>query len=106
MRQPVANSTQKITNKRNTLKEKRQAIYTKREHLEWNTIKSIRHKINQNQLIITKADKRNTLIILYKNDYNNKIEEFITRINFTKLPHDITNKLQQNRSNNLNNAIK
>jgi hypothetical protein len=30
----------------------------------------------------TKADKGNTLVILYQDDYNNKIEEFITNNNF------------------------
>jgi hypothetical protein len=49
-------------------------------------------KINQNQLIVTKADKDSTLVILHKDDYNNKIEEFITNNNYTKLLHDITNK--------------
>jgi hypothetical protein len=31
------------------------------------------------QLILTKADKRNILVLLYKDDYNNKIEEFLTK---------------------------
>jgi hypothetical protein len=34
--------------------------------------------------------------MLHKDDYNNKTEEFITQNNFTKLPHDITNKKQRN----------
>jgi hypothetical protein len=94
MRKLVANNIQKITNKHNTLKEKHQTIYTKREHLEWDTVKSLRHKINQNQLIITKAENGNTLVILHKNDFNKRIEEFITKNNFAKLLHDNTNKLQ------------
>jgi hypothetical protein len=49
-------------------------------------------KINPNQLIVTKADKANTLIILHKNDYNNKIEELITNNDYTKLLHDNTTK--------------
>jgi hypothetical protein len=43
------------------------------------------------QLIVTKADKGNTLVILRKEDYAKKIEEFIMQNNFTKLLHDITN---------------
>jgi hypothetical protein len=43
-----------------------------------------RMKINQNHLIKTKADEGNTLIILHKDEYNNKIEEFITKNNYTK----------------------
>jgi hypothetical protein len=38
---------------------------------------NIKIKINQNQLIVTKYDKSNTLVILYQRDYN-KTEEFIT----------------------------
>jgi hypothetical protein len=96
MRQLIANNIKKITNKHNSLKERRHTNHTKREHLEWNTIKNLKQKINQNQLIVTKADKGNTLVILHRDDYNNKIEEFITKNNFTKLPHDITSKQQQN----------
>jgi hypothetical protein len=58
-------------------------------------------KICQNQLTITKADKGNTLVIMYKEDYNNKIEEFITKNNFIKL-HDITKKQQQSIQNIIN----
>jgi hypothetical protein len=102
MRQLVVNNIQKITNKQNTTKGKQQTIYTKRNNIECNAIKTLKHKINQNQLIITKADKGNKLVILYKDDYNRKIEEFINKNNFTKLPHDITNKLQQTIRNKLN----
>jgi hypothetical protein len=38
-----------------------------------------------------KADKGNTLVILHKEDYNSKVEEFITNYSYTKLSHDITN---------------
>jgi hypothetical protein len=31
----------------------------------------------------------NTLVILYKDNYNNKIEEFITKNNSAKLPQNI-----------------
>jgi hypothetical protein len=106
MRHLVANNIQKITKKHNTLKEKHRTIYTEREHLEWSTIRNLRHKINQSQQIITKADKGNTLVILHKNVYNNNIEELITKNNFTKLPHDMTNKLQRNICNNLNKCNK
>jgi hypothetical protein len=53
---------------------------------------NIKKKINQNQLIVTKANKGNTLVILRKVEYNNKIEEFITQNNFTKLPLNVTKK--------------
>jgi hypothetical protein len=49
-----------------------------------------------NQLIVTKADKGNTLVILQARDYNHKVNEFITMNNYTKIPQDITNTLQRN----------
>jgi hypothetical protein len=50
-------------------------------------MKTIQQKTGNNQLIIIKADKGNTLIIMYKDDYNRKIEEFIKATIFIKLPH-------------------
>jgi hypothetical protein len=44
MRQLVANNIQKITNKQNTTKEKRQTMYTKRNNIEWNAIKTLKQK--------------------------------------------------------------
>jgi hypothetical protein len=43
-----------------------------------------------NNLIATKADKGNTLIIMHKDEYDQKIEEFIATNNFTKLTKDKT----------------
>jgi hypothetical protein len=51
---------------------------------------------------VTKADKGNTLVIMYKEDYNSKVGEFITSNNYIKLTHDITNKLQKSIQNKLN----
>jgi hypothetical protein len=65
-------------------------------------MKNMKKKIEQNQLIMTKADKSSTLVILHKEDYNNKVEGFITNNNYTKLSHDITNKLQRHIKNSLN----
>jgi hypothetical protein len=52
--------------------------------------------------LIIKADKGNTPIILKNDNYNNRIESFINRNNFTKLLHEITNK-RQNIRNCINN---
>jgi hypothetical protein len=57
-------------------------------------MKTIEQKIEHNQLIITKADKGNTLVIIYKDEYNMKIDEFLITNNFMKLTKDITNKQQ------------
>jgi hypothetical protein len=42
MRQLVAKNIQKITNKKNTTKEKRQTVHTKHDHIEWNAIETLR----------------------------------------------------------------
>jgi hypothetical protein len=60
----------------------------------------------QNHLIITKADKGNTLVIMHEHDYNEKVEEFISNNNFTKLPQDITNKQQRQIRTNINTCNK
>jgi hypothetical protein len=83
--------------KQMTLKKRRQKTHSKLLSEEQHFINNIRKKINQNKLIATKADKGNTLVILHKEDYKNKIEEFTTQNNFTKLPHDITNKQQKHK---------
>jgi hypothetical protein len=56
------------------------------------TLPRAKKKINQNELIVTKADKSNTLVILHKEDYKNKILEFVNQNDFMKLLHDITHK--------------
>jgi hypothetical protein len=42
------------------------------------TIKQIRTKLAQNNLIITKADKGKTIVIINKNTYTQKVEDFLT----------------------------
>jgi hypothetical protein len=62
----------------------------------------MKQKLASNQLIVAKADKGNTLIIMKVEEYNNKIEDFINNNNFTKLTCDITNKEQYNIWNSIN----
>ena len=60
-----------------------------------NIIKSIKHKISQNNLIVTKADKGNSVVILHKDDYDEKVLTFINDNKFKlikpKLPTFIKN---------------
>jgi uncharacterized protein (AIM24 family) len=65
-------------------KENRQTYKEKIEAQEHHLMKNIKKKIEQNQSIITKADKDNTIVILYKEDYNSKVEEYITNNSYTK----------------------
>jgi len=58
------------------------------------------HKPNKTQTdhrksMITKADKGNTVIIIYPNDYNKKVSKFITDNDFLLITNDITDKLKK-----------
>jgi hypothetical protein len=44
---------------------------------EWKQIMNIKNKIGTNKLIITRADKGKTLVILTHEEYKHKIENFI-----------------------------
>jgi hypothetical protein len=65
-------------------------------------MKNIKQKIENNHLIVRKADKGNTLVIMYKDKYNKKIDEFIIANYFTKLSNNITNKHQITTSREIN----
>jgi hypothetical protein len=45
--------------------------------------------------MITKADKGNSIVILYVVDYSNKVDTFISNNNFMTSKMDITNRLQR-----------
>jgi hypothetical protein len=44
--------------------------------------------------MITKADKGNSIIIIYIEEYNKKVNTFIANNNFRKTNNNIINKLQ------------
>jgi len=45
--------------------------------------------------MITQADKGRTLVIIYKEDYHNKVHTFLTNNNFQTIPKNPTNKYQK-----------
>jgi hypothetical protein len=47
-----------------------------------------------NNAMITQADKRKTTIIIYKQDYRNKVHTFLLENNFQPLPNNPTKKDQ------------
>jgi bifunctional ADP-heptose synthase (sugar kinase/adenylyltransferase) len=57
---------------------------------EWKTMKGIKHKLNINNLILTTADKGRTIVILDKQEYDNKIMNFINDNDFTHTSVDPT----------------
>lgn len=67
------------------------------------TLKKLKKKLQQNNTIITRADKGNTVILMDKNQYISKIQEFITKNKITKLKSDPTNRFQTKLRNTLKN---
>ena len=47
---------------------------------ELNILKSIKDKLRNNKAIITKADKGNSIVVSYLNNYEDKVTEFIHKI--------------------------
>jgi primosomal protein N' len=58
---------------------------------EWNTIKSIKQKLTDNNSVVTQTDKGKAIVILYKQDYDKYIEAFISNNNFELINKDLTN---------------
>ena len=48
--------------------------------------KNIQQKIKVNNAMITQADKGRTLVIIYREDYHNKVHTFLTNNNFQTIP--------------------
>jgi 23S rRNA maturation mini-RNase III len=57
--------------------------------------KQIRNKLTQNNLVVVKADKGNTIVIINKDTYAQKIEDFLKENQFTYLQKDPTEKFQK-----------
>ena len=69
----------------------KQPIKFKQELSTLNNLKNIKKKLAHNDALITKADKGNTAVIIYKSEYNCKIEEYISNSNISILRNDPTN---------------
>ena len=89
-RYQVAHNLQKLYRHHN---EKR-AMPDKTTQNECRIIHQIKKKLTDENATITKADKGNSIVILYIDDYNRKIDNFISNNSFTLATRDITNKLQ------------
>jgi ATP-dependent Lon protease len=63
---------------------------------EYRILKQIKKKkkLHRHTAIITKADKSNSIVVLYSKDYHNKVQNFIDNNNFTILKKDPTNSFQ------------
>jgi hypothetical protein len=86
---PNTNRTRKKT-KRKKSNRQRKTRATRQK-----LINNIKIKKKLNNLVATKADKGNTLIIINKDEYDQKIDEFIATSSFTKLTKGQTNQQQK-----------
>jgi hypothetical protein len=64
-------------------------------HKENKTLKAIKTKLQENKATITRADKGNTIVIIYQTEYNQKIKDLITSGQFNKLAKDPNNIFQK-----------
>ncbi|KAJ4426951.1 hypothetical protein ANN_26750 [Periplaneta americana] len=71
----------------------------KREHI---TIKTLKAKQQQYNLIFTKADKGNCTVILHKQDLHNKIETYFKQNDITELEKDQTTQYHNTIKNTIN----
>lgn len=62
---------------------------------ESNALFNIKRKIKDHDLLVTKADKGNTVVIMYKSEYFKLTEEFLKENNFTIIKKDPTNKVNK-----------
>ena len=65
-------------------------------------IKQIKTKLEEQDAIITKAVKGNTIVVIKKEFYQSKIHDFIQNNDFTILDKNYTNKYQEDIRNTIN----
>ena len=68
---------------------------TKHANIERHTLNSIKRKLSSNNAIVLKADKVNTVVITYLDDYHLKVHEFISNNHFSTVNNDFTNTFQK-----------
>jgi hypothetical protein len=96
MKQVVTQKLRRLINNNKTQIDKRNTYTSRQELTESKLVKKLHEKIEQNNLIITKADKGRMLIIIIPKDvYNQKINDFVTQNKFTKVPNNYTKKQQK-----------
>jgi predicted O-linked N-acetylglucosamine transferase (SPINDLY family) len=61
---------------------------------EYKAINKIKEKLERNNALALKADKGNSIVIVYADNYHNKVQEFITNNSFTIVDKDPTERFQ------------
>jgi hypothetical protein len=82
-----------IADRVRTLQQKNNST-TPKIHHETRTIKSINKKLDENNAMIAGADKGNSLVVLQKNHYEDKIQDFLQNHACTPTNRDPTNSFQ------------
>jgi hypothetical protein len=67
-------------------------------------VNQIKDRLRKNKALITKADKGNTIVIIYCKDYDQKILNFISENKATEVNNNITTKFQTDLRSTLNNC--
>jgi hypothetical protein len=96
MRQIIPNNNQKLTANEATKKDRRISSRKKLEIHVKKTICNIKQKLIQNHLIIIKADKDNTLVLLHADNIIKKSKTLFrktTSKNYRKLSREINRKV-------------
>jgi hypothetical protein len=65
-------------------------------------INQIKDKLNENNAMITKVAKDNSIIIIYQTEYNSNVKKFIEDNNFTTGNKDLAKMFQKEIRNNIN----
>jgi hypothetical protein len=65
------------------------------------TTKHIKLKLQQNKETIIEADKGNTLVVIYKQDFDEKVNNFIKDNNINELKMDPTQRMQKGTQNTI-----
>jgi len=69
--------------------------YTQKTYAEMRTINNIKAKLSDNNAMILRADKGNTIVICYTDDYYSKTQEFILNNQFSDIHNDPSNAFQK-----------
>jgi len=79
---------------------------TYKQRKEDRIVKQIENKLNENKAMVSKADKGNSTVNLYQDEYNQKVEGFISNNSFATANTDITKNLQREIRNTVNELSK
>jgi hypothetical protein len=90
IRHRIADTIRKLSKKHYEV----QSTHNTQHYQEKALLRQIKQNLDIHQAMITKADKGNTIIIIYQQDYNSKIQTFINNNSFSILCNDPMKKFQ------------